>query len=397
MVTRRGDALVGDVFDRVLDEGETIPVHLATRGAFVAGAIEYAPFPWLCSSLEVASVAELVTVVTGGGQTGVLEVHTDAGVRRLYFVDGQFRGSQSTHKDDRTGEVLWRMGLISLYQLLIAGEYHSQQRRIGQTLVELGYCTRAQLREGLREQARFVFEAACLCERGMAMFISGRTHPNPVRFGGATDRMVDAVLDVVAEVQTLRARLKPMDAPCCPESPLPGGKRSEGEEALLQLVQSAKVPLTREVVLAKSGLGTLQGLRALASLIDQGCFLDDERTAPRLRPVRAAPRIERFCRAINRVMAVLDETGFGAGDEVREFVENPPEAFAESLSAISLETPLEAESVRAQADFLDGKESAMVVALEGLLDFAMFQAKDMLEEEQAERLFTELSKLVGFV
>ena len=92
MVTRRGDALVGDVFDRVLDEGETIPVHLATRGAFVAGAIESAPFPWLCSSLEVASVAELVTVVTGGGQTGVLEVHTDAGVRRLYFVDGQFRG-----------------------------------------------------------------------------------------------------------------------------------------------------------------------------------------------------------------------------------------------------------------------------------------------------------------
>ncbi len=399
-LTRKGDSLVGtdasgDLLDKVLDEGQLLPVHLATRGALVAGAIDEAPFPWLAASLDVASVAELVTVVTGGGQTGALEVHTKEGIRRLFFVDGQFRGSQSTHKDDRTGEVLWRMGLISLDQLVIATEYHSEKKRIGQTLVELGYCTRAQLREGLREQARFVFEAACLAESGMAIFVSGKSHPNPVRFGSSTDSLVDEVLDVVAEVVQLRAKLKPLDAPCRPSLPLPGGKRSEGEEALLQLAQSAKTPLTRAVLLEKSGLGTVTGLRALSSLIDQGCFLDDERTLPRKRPVLTPSRIERFCRAINRIMEVLDETGFGAGDEVREFVDNPPDAIAESLSAISLDSPLDAQSVRDQAEFLDGGERAMAAALDSLLDFAMFQARDMLDEDDAERLFGELSKLVG--
>lgn len=401
-LSREGASLVsagdGDAawLDGTLDDGQELDVVGQARGVVVAvSQDEPRPPAWLACDLAVMSVPELCTVFLGARHTGVLDVRGARGRRRLFFENGSYTGAMSTDKEDRLGEVMWREGRISLDQLLIASESLEPGKRIGRLLVELGYIEARELRGFLRKQARAVFLAACLEPAGQAFFLAGARHPNPVRFGADTERLVDEALALWAECTRLARELEPMSALVVPVAPPPTGPRSEAQEALLQLATSAKTPLTRAQLLEKASLGRVHGLRALSGLLTGGYF---EHVDAKRREVTAkASRLTRVVEGINTVLDAFRDAGADAGaGAVREYLRSPPEHLADALSGISLDERLDVEQLELQAQFAEGGTDAMEAGLTILLDFALFEARDTLAPDVVKQLQERVGALEVF-
>lgn len=385
----------GRWLDGVCAEGEALAVVGSARGLLIAaGAGEGAPKGWLACSLDAVSVPEVVTVLVTAGSTGALEVRDPKGVRRLFFEQGQYIGGTSSHANDRLGEVLWHQGRISLDQLVIASQTLEPGKRIGRVLVELGYIQQHELRPALATQARAIFEAACLEPKGTCVFLGGERHENPMRFVVDTDQLLDEVLAAHAECTELRAALASLDAPVRLKTPRPQGALGEAEEALLQLVASAKEPLTREALLEKSALSQRHGLRALHRLVTGGFLAPTDVATRKMAPLR--PRLQRLCDGINLVMDVL---GWDRGKNdhmVRQLLDDPPEHLAEALSGLSFEEPLDPSAVELQAKFAEGGVKTMEAALAEVLDLALFEARDVLDPAEVEKLEAEIAQLSIF-
>jgi hypothetical protein len=349
---------------------------------------------WLGASLSLAPSVQLVAFIIGARLTGVFEVRLRGGCRQLYFEDGQYAGARTDFLDDSFGQFLWRAGRISLDKVVIAlEEARSSGKRLGRVLVDLGYLTKAELRPALRRQGEALFEAACVVDEGYGIFRPGAVHPNPIRFFDYTTVLLQRAGDAAAECVELRRRIGSLDALCEKPSGVVGGRLGEAENALMQLLGSAKgAPMSARQLLAKSGLGELHGLSALANLFTAGRLtrLSDDARAP-----AQSTGLERLCEVINYVLAALDKKGFGLLDEVRQFAAEPPAGEPPTLRLLAISAPLTADDVLrrgAEASPAVGAEG-MERALQALLEFALFHARDTLEPAAAEALDAEAAAL----
>lgn len=373
-------ALEGDCawLEAIDPDGQGLDVIGHGPGLVLAVNPNAAQAAWLATDVDLMSVPEVCTVVRGAGRTGVLEVIGSGGRRRLFFERGAYTGSMSTHRDDRLGEVVWRAGRITLEQLDHASNSMSPGVRIGRHLVDLGYLEQHELRGFLRKQAKAIFLEACLEPRGQAIFQEGVTHPNPVRFERETEKLVDVALALWAECARLERELPPMNTFAVLAVPAPPSPATEAQAALLRVAQGSARPLTRAELLAQAALGRLHGLRALRALQHEGYF-EDQAAEPATPELAVRSRIERICDALNHLMEVLRRAGAGTGP-VRDFLRNPPEHLADALAGINLDERLVAGQLELQAEFAAGGKEAMEAGLAILLDFALFEARDTLDE-----------------
>jgi hypothetical protein len=359
-------------------EDEALSIHSARNGV-----------PWLACDLEVINVAEVMGLFMSARRTGRLEVVDPLGTRSLFFESGEFTGSSSTHGADRLGEVLWRNGKLSLDQVMIATEYLKENKvMIGRALIDLGFFEPGALRQALIDQAAHVFKAACLEERGFALFRSDQFHKSPLRFGAATRALVDEAIQQARELRELLRKLGSLDRVMDAVTPAPSGRLEEQPGAVLQLVTSAKkLEQTGRQLVQKASLGRVDGVRALVSLVDGGWL------RPRVSAAEESLKVKRLCGAINLLMAALDEAGFGVGDTVREYVDSPGPAHEEALSGVSLATALDDAQVLEQAGFITGGVQAMSRALQAVLDDAVVQAKDTLPAELTDKVLARIKGL----
>lgn len=394
---RQGGSLVeegeGGALEGVVEEGKPLQVAVRAKGLFVLEAAEWGRprSPWLAASLELVPPMALASLAVSAKLTGALEVRTEQSARRLFFEEGQFTGGRSSTLEDSFGQILWRAGRLSLDQLLIAvEEAKAGEKRIGRILIDLGYLTQSELRPFLRRQAEAIFEAACVVDRGHASFHGGLTNPNPIRFFGLTRDLLERVRDAVDETEALRRKLGDLDALFAVVGASEGRhaeqRLGEAETAVLQLLSSTKgAPLPGRQLLAKSGLGELDGLRALANLVSGGLVRAE-------RPDASSPqehdRMEAMCALLNRVVEELQSAGFGLVDEVAHFAEEPP---ADAPPALTLFRLDQAASPTTLLD-LAARASPPVPrqeverALSALLDFALFHARDTLPAEVSRQL-----------
>lgn len=362
-------------------------------------AIDVGPWTdsWLSASLDLVSVVELVTIVVGAELTGALVVQAPDGNRRLFFEEGRYHGSRSNYVEDRLGEVLWRAGKISLDQLMIAGESITREKRIGRVLVELGYLEVAELRLSLRRQGRAVFESACLQTEGRATFLIGETNDNPVAFFEETEAMIDEAVMLIEDRERTLAALGDLDRKYQVVQHDRSGNLSEAEEAIRQLASSAKEPLTARALLEKANLRGILGLKAMHMLVQEGVLKRVSAGFDSVPPTAAAsderPRVERLCQAIGIVMQTLDDGGFGLADAVREFCAEPPEAIADALAGVDVDK-LDADAITKHGElFTEGGVPQLEHGLSLLLDFALFEARDAMDEDDVAALLTSIAHL----
>lgn len=362
----------------------------ASPGRVEVRAAEGAP-PWLACALEVASVAEIVGLLIAARRTGRLDVKDGVGVRSMFFESGQYTGAKSTHPADRLGQVLWRYGRVSADQLMIADEQVKEGKLLGRALVELGFIEPASLRRALVDQAIQVFEAACVEESGHALFLADVFHKKPLRFGVATKSLVEGAILRTREHRDLQRKLGSLDRPYQLTTPQPTGVAlDERSLALLQLAANArKKKLTGRELIDKAALGRIDGARALLALIEHRFIVARDSAADE------HLKVKRLCAAINLVMAALDDSGFGVGDQVREWLDSPPPAFEEALSGLSLAQPLDENVALEQAAFIAAGATAMITALQAVLDDALLHAFDTLPDELTARVQERVRALMS--
>jgi hypothetical protein len=118
---------------------------------------------WLMAGeiMSPTTVMEVMSMLVHNGWSGELGVHAAGISRHLSIGDGILRAARSGAPNERLGELLVGMDLLSVEQLeqCVSGD---KERRLGELALERGYVTREQLFEALRTQMRLIFQNALL-------------------------------------------------------------------------------------------------------------------------------------------------------------------------------------------------------------------------------------------
>ncbi|GBD99281.1 chaperone protein DnaJ [bacterium BMS3Abin07] len=106
-------------------------------------------------TLAEARLSLLLISLNRDQLTGTLEIRTPGFTKKIYLVKGDAIFASSTNEDDRLGEMLLKVGKITIEQFDTAAEKLEESgNRLGAILVELGYLTPKELFWGVKYQVR---------------------------------------------------------------------------------------------------------------------------------------------------------------------------------------------------------------------------------------------------
>lgn len=215
------------------------------RGTFalVVPARADAPRAYFGGSLASLTVAEVIQFVFSSLKTGVLLVagagreeppgEGPARLRRksLYFKDGQLVFASSSDLEDRLGPVLLKHGFVGEADHERCSRLVRGGRPLGQVLVDEGVLTSAQLYEAIALQVKEIFLRAFLEVEGEFAFLEGPLDAhNQVKLPQRTrDLILEGMKGVEAAEQRRAAEAEPPpEIEVEVEPPVPAAARASG-------------------------------------------------------------------------------------------------------------------------------------------------------------------------
>ena len=332
------------------------PVDLASaRGAcaLLVPARDDSPRSFFAGTLSALTVAEVAQFVFSSLKTGVLllsfrgdSAGDPARLRRrsLYFRDGQIVFASSSDPRDRLGPVLIEKGLITQPDLDRASRLVKSGRPLGQVLVDEGVLTSAQLYEGVSAQVREIFLSSFGETDGEFAFLEGPTdESSQVKLAERTRDLLLAGLKRLEQAEQRRGAEEERDA-------------ADGEVAI-----EVGVP------------------------------------EPAARP--GGP-FETYRRILGHAVRAMTPHVPDAVERINGWFERLPDArrpLYENMSVSAdgdVETARVLENVTALGTHLGPAARARALeALEELLSFVLFEAKNTMPRPDAERLLREVGRM----
>jgi hypothetical protein len=339
-------------------------VDLVTaRGAFglLVPARADAPQAFFAGSLAALTVPEVIQFVHASLKTGVLliaggEAGAPAGAperlrrRSIYFRDGQVVFASSSHADDRLGPVLVRAGRIAEADLERCSHLVRSGRPLGQVLVDEGVLDAGRLYEGVTSQVREIVLAAFLEKQGEFAFLEGPfDESNAVKLPERTRDLLLLGLKRIEAAEGNRPEARDAAAPAPAPSPL---------EAALQ---NAAAPRA-----AAKGGGPFETYRRILARVHAALAAEEPDAAGRLNTW--------LVRLPEKKRAIFAGVHFKPDGELD---------VARVLDNVNASGAYQGAAARARA----------LEALEELLAFALFEAKNRLPRPQAETLLREVGRM----
>lgn len=339
----------GGEVDLVSARGELallVPVRVGGATAYFAG------------SLSSLTVAEVVQFVFSSLKTGVLLLAMEKNeegppdepeqLRRksIYFKDGQVVFASSSSAEDRLGPVLVREGLVGPDEVERAAALVRSGRPLGQVLVDEGHLTAGQLYDAVVDQVRAIFLGAFRETSGEFAFLEGpQDEQNQVKL---PERTRDLIL----------AAMKALDA----------SEQGEPDEAeiALEVEAPALTPLPFTLAAVPSAAGPFETYRRIFRRVHAAIEAVEEDATARLNSY--------FERLPERKRAVFEGVRMGADGEMD---------VARILANVTASGAYPGAAARARS----------LEALEELLAFALFEAKNRLPRPAAEGLLREVGKI----
>jgi hypothetical protein len=333
---------------------------VSARGAFalLVPARPDAPKAYFAGSLAALTVAEVVQFVFSSLKTGVLLIAADGGARppdeperlrrkSLYFRDGQVVFASSSDPGDRLGPAVVRHGLAAAAEVERCSRLVQSGRPLGQALVDEGVVTPAQLYEALGHQVREIFVGAFLETSGEFAFLEGPfEEQNAVKL---PERMRDLILLGMKRVEEAEAR-------------------AAAPEREKRVAQPAPAPPPRAAT-------------------------------PTPAPPASGP-FETYRRIFQRVFAALASVEDDAGARLNSYFERLSDRRKAVFEGVRFDDEGEMDvarilvNVSATGTYRGAAARARSLeALEELLAFALFEAKNRLAKGDAERLLREVGRM----
>ena len=216
------------------------------------------------------SMLEIINVIANAGWRGDLQVIGSDDVKRiLTFDQGALKYTQSSHRDDRLGEVLYRNGIVSRQQLDALLREVTPDKRFGQLCVERAVLSQEDLFTHLHTQAEHVFYNTLITDAGTYLFcLPDDSGPPPAH---TVHIPVQALLmegvQRIDEMALFRQRIP--SSGHCPEVKL-GAPNHQLEPTSQTILAYCDGSRTIDDIARASGLGEFETTKTIYHLLQRG-------------------------------------------------------------------------------------------------------------------------------
>ncbi|MBI3072258.1 MAG: DUF4388 domain-containing protein [Deltaproteobacteria bacterium] len=356
----------------------------------------------LCGDLGSAGIVDVVSFIQAQAKTGVLTLIRGRVRKTILFERGNIRAAASNLPEDRLGELLYRSGRLSYEQLQNVIKQLSPTRKIGRILVDNGYINANELWNFIRQQVEEIFYSTLLFRDGA--FILSALSANaedqfPAQITLSAQSLLLDGLRRIDEMSAFREKIPSDQTVVVRCEPVPSTKLEPIEEKLLALVQQSTT--VADLVLA-SHLGEFETTKIVFRLI-QTRFVRIVEEAPgaRLKGVDATAEYQRVIGVFNEIYREVYAAMVDVGRE-RAF-RSAVEGFlgAGGSSDLLRRVPIGPDGgldpaviVRNLAGFSEGSHAdALYMALNELVFFQLFNARDNLRGPDEKRLMKRVNEL----
>ncbi|MBI5066847.1 MAG: DUF4388 domain-containing protein [Deltaproteobacteria bacterium] len=334
---------------------------------------------WFAGSLAAASFAEVAQLVCGSLKTGVLHLSlADGAVRHrkaIQIRDGQVVFASSSDPRDRLGPVLVRTGMVDEAVVERCGKLVAAGRPLGQVLVEEKILSAGQLYEAIGAQVREIFLSAFEAPGGEFLF---REEPLDER---SAVRLAERSRDLIL------AGLKRADAAerARGVTPLPGPEHSP---ALPAVPSMAAPPASPQPAWPEP---------PRASAPAQAAAPEAKRTSSS--DIRPGGPFEAYKKLFRAVFTAAARASSEAGRQLDSWFDRVPPSRRALFDGVTFGPQGEVDVARvlenARASGLSGAaaRARALEALEALLTFALFEARNRLSRDEAEALRREVGRI----
>ncbi len=251
-------------------------------------------------------VIDLVNFIHQARRTGVLTAVSGPVRKSIYFHQGSVIAASSNQPEDRFGDIMVRLGLVSRDTLERALREVGPHRRIGNVLISRGALTNKDLWRVIRVQIEEILFSALLLDRGELTLAHFDPAQVPNRTALNTQHILLEGVRRKDEMEHLRGELPPPDSVLMRLRLEAGVTLDTNERLIFDLVDGQR---TLSKVAVDSGLGDFDSTRVLHHLLKVGLVTVGTPLAPTVdRPAPSSPNISvgDIVRAVNEAIQTID-------------------------------------------------------------------------------------------
>jgi hypothetical protein len=352
--------------------------------------------PLLYGDLRLFHVAEMMALISSMRKDGSLSLLVPHAKKKILFRAGEIIAATSTVEDDRLGEVLWRMGLLTLDQLSEVHDLVGPKKKLGAVLVERDLITPRQLYDGVKEQILEIVYSTFHFTKGEFVFVERQVpQKSKVRLDMSTRQVIKEGIRRVEEMMRLEERFPDRKSVLVPRPVVVDAQLDDHQKHLLGLVDGSRCVGD---IIEKSHLGEFEALKALAKLRQVGLIDERELAAEEDDDQVSLPDVlDEYSKILRLVHQTIKVESPGSETRMEAYIGSPPEKQKDVFAGVGFDADgqLDMETLYRNARDVENDDPRKLAldALQGLYDYAIFQAVDVLEEDVCDKMMNRLRKI----
>lgn len=385
-----------------MEKGDRLTVTIPRSGLLVlkkdapAGEGRKKPGAAIAGDLDAFDVSEILTTMNNEKKTGLLSFFFDDASKSVWLRDGEVVFTSSSLEMDRLGPSLVRAGMISKQQLEEVTDLVKPGLRLGKLLIDREYITPKDLWQGVKEQVREILFSLFVYTEGEFLFISGELpERNTMTLGISSHALILMGIRQIEELSRLQ-QIIPDQEQRFEAVPYPPVLRlTDHEESILLLVDGTHT--VREVI-EESKLGEFNTLKALVHLLKAGIIAPMKNAEVEVAHSSEKPEeiIQRYNVLFSTLYGFVTERRQGFRENLKFYMRTPSSEYASIFKGLSTNEKGgfdEAQLLQNIQSLEADQQTAMLIkAMDSYLDFASFQARDILDDETYATLLQKMKE-----
>lgn len=355
---------------------------------------------------DPSGVIDIVNFISETRRTGVLTVVSAALRKSIYFHQGQVIAAASNQPDDRFGNIMVRLGLITQEELERALREAGPHRRIGNVLMSRGVLSTKDLWRIIKVQIEEILFSVLLVDAGELTVAHFDPSSVPNRTALNTQHVLLEGLRRKDEMEHMRGELPPPDRVLVRRRHESGVTLEDNERRLYDMVDGRRTVAT---ICTECGLGDFESTRILHHLLKVGLIAEGSPDATTqvvaageaLSGVSANAIVSAYNEAVRLIEGSLREAGHIGliAHGVDSFFDDLDPALGELFDGVvpAADGRLPPDRLLTNLKISQSREKVRLLR-RGLSEYArflMFLARETLEFEVVEDLDTRVKAVLG--
>jgi hypothetical protein len=351
----------------------------------------------LAGSIVDAGLLDVLSFLHGAKRSGSLTVVSGDVCKAVLFENGNVVSAMSNREEDRLGEMLYRYGKLSPDEIRSALQEVGGTRRLGKVLVDRGLLNSHDLWNFIRKQVEeIVFSLLVLTEGTFYFSVPGQPDHFPAHVPMSSQALLMEGVRRADELRYFRQLIPSSRQVVEALWPRPEGLRLDPhDEAVLAAVTA---PVTVADLARASRVGEFEATKAVFHLLRAGALrkVEDEGT-PASAEARLDALISTFNEIFREIYAAIERRG--GAEQFRQGLAAflSAHGYPELFDGVALDPTGELSRSALLANLAkaktDTKADYLYAGLNELLFFEIFEAREMLGNDEEQELMRRVNAL----